>query len=107
MPEAVARNLARRGFSSMSRRSQALEEQRKHWAVEVDRLRAERNANAKAVGAGQGRGEDIARADGAGRGPQRTQLTRPMDSSAAVQAELERWQLELPNLLHESVPDGS
>ena len=37
----------------------ALEDQRKPWQVEADRLRAERNANAKAVGMAKGRGEDV------------------------------------------------
>ena len=37
----------------------ALEEQRKPWQVEADRLRAERNANAKAVGLAKSRGEQV------------------------------------------------
>ena len=36
----------------------------------------------------------------------RSAWRRPMQELAAVQAELEQWQLGLPNLLHESVPDG-
>ena len=104
-PDAVARNLARRGYPLDVAALQALEEKRKPWQVEVDRLRAERNANAKAVGAAKGRGEDmsalIARGEGliAGLGAAEAAL-------AAVQAELEQWQLGLPNLLHASVPDG-
>jgi seryl-tRNA synthetase len=104
-PDAVARNLARRGYPLDVTALQALEEKRKPWQVEVDRLRAERNANAKAVGAAKGRGEDvsalIARGEGliAGLGAAEAAL-------AAVQAELEQWQLGLPNLLHASVPDG-
>jgi len=42
-PDAVARNLARRGFVLDVSALRALEEKRKPWAVEVDRLRAERN----------------------------------------------------------------
>ena len=42
-PEAVARNLARRGFTLDVSAFKALEEKRKPWAVELDRLRAERN----------------------------------------------------------------
>jgi seryl-tRNA synthetase len=104
-PEAVARNLARRGYPLDVTALKALEEKRKPWQVEVDRLRAERNANAKAVGAAKGRGEDvsalIAKGESliAGLGEAEAAL-------AAVQAELEQWQLGLPNLLHASVPDG-
>jgi seryl-tRNA synthetase len=104
-PQEVARNLARRGFLLDVQKLRALEEKRKPWAVEVDRLRAERNTNARAVGMAKGRGEDagalIARAEAL-----TTELGDAEGRLAAVQAELEQWQLGLPNLLHPSVPDG-
>jgi seryl-tRNA synthetase len=104
-PDAVARNLARRGFVLDVGALRALEERRKPWQVEVDRLRAERNANAKAVGAAKGRGEDaaalIARSETLA-----ADLVRAEGELDAVQQELEQWQLGLPNLLHETVPDG-
>ena len=104
-PEAVARNLARRGFVLDVEALRALEEKRKPWAVEVDRLRAERNANAKAVGMAKGRGEGVGELIARGE-----QLTAELGDAegrlAAVQSELEQWQLGLPNLLHDSVPEG-
>jgi len=104
-PEAVARNLARRGFKLDVGALKVLEEKRKPFQVEADRLRAERNANAKAVGMAKGRGEDVAPLIAKGE-----QLTRDLvkaeEDLTAVQAELEQWQLGLPNLLHESVPNG-
>jgi len=104
-PEAVARNLARRGYVLDVAALRALEEKRKPWAVEVDRLRAERNANARAVGVAKGRGEDvttlIAHSESL-----TAELARAEAELAAVQEELEQWQLGLPNLLDESVPDG-
>jgi seryl-tRNA synthetase len=104
-PDAVARNLARRGYQLDVAAFSALEDKRKPWQVEVDRLRAERNASAKAVGMAKGRGEDtaalIARSEGLAAG-----LTAAEAQLSAVQGELEQWQLGLPNLLHESVPDG-
>ncbi len=104
--EGVARNLARRGFVLDVAKLGALEEERKRWQVESDRLRSERNANAKAVGMAKGRSEDTAPL--IARGEQLThELARVDESLNAVQAELERWQLGLPNLLHESVPDGA
>ncbi len=104
-PESVARNLARRGFDLDVTALKALEERRKPWAVEVDRLRAERNTNAKAVGLAKGRGEDV----GAliAKGESLTAVLGQAEAAlSAVQEELEQWQLGLPNLLHESVPDG-
>ena len=104
-PDAVARNLARRGYVLDVAALRALEDKRKPRAVEVDRLRAERNANARAVGVAKGRGEDtgslIARSDSLA-----AELGRAESELAAVQQELEQWQLGLPNLLHESVPEG-
>jgi seryl-tRNA synthetase len=103
---AVARNLARRGFVLDVPRLQALEEERKRWQIEADRLRAERNSNAKAVGIAKGRGEDVTAL--IARGESLTgDLARVDQSLNQVQTELERWQLGLPNLLHESVPDGA
>jgi seryl-tRNA synthetase len=101
----VAANLARRGFTLDVAAFNALDERRKAAQVESDRVRAERNANAKAVGMAKGKGEDagalLKRAE---------ELTSQLGASdaaiAAVQTELDAWQLGLPNLLHESVPDG-
>jgi seryl-tRNA synthetase len=105
-PEEVARNLARRGYRLDVAALRALEDKRKPWAVEVDRLRAERNANAKAVGMAKGRGEDAAALIARGEALI-TELTAAESQHEAVQRELEQWQLGLPNLLHASVPDGS
>jgi seryl-tRNA synthetase len=104
-PEAVARNLARRGYQLDVEALKALEDKRKPFQVESDRLRSERNANAKAVGMAKGRAEDVAPL--IAKGEKLTQdLVKAEEDLTAVQAELEQWQLGLPNLLHESVPDG-
>ncbi|HEY8051604.1 MAG TPA: serine--tRNA ligase [Steroidobacteraceae bacterium] len=104
-PETVAKNLARRGYQLDVAGLQALEDRRKPWQVEMDRLRAERNANAKAVGMAKGRGEDTAALIASGEGLN-AGLVHAEAQLGAVQGELEQWQLGLPNLLHESVPDG-
>ncbi len=104
-PDAVARNLARRGYKLDVEALKALEEKRKPYQVELDRLRSERNTNAKAVGMAKGRGEDVAPL--IAKGEKLTQdLVKAEEDLTAVQAELEQWQLGLPNLLHETVPEG-
>jgi seryl-tRNA synthetase len=104
-PETVARNLARRGYALDVNALRALEERRKSAQVEADRLRAERNSNAKAVGMAKGRGEDASAA--LARGEALTsELAGAERELTAVQEALESWQLGLPNLLHDSVPDG-
>jgi seryl-tRNA synthetase len=104
-PETVARNLARRGIALDVSAFRALDERRKSAQVESDRVRAERNANAKAVGMAKGRGEDLAPL--LARGEALTgELAVAERELTAVQEALDKWQLGLPNLLNESVPDG-
>ena len=104
-PAAVAANLARRGFSLDVAAYAQLDERRKAAQIECDRVRAERNANAKAVGMAKGKGEDasvlLARAE-----ELTNQLTASDAAIASVQQELDAWQLGLPNTLHDSVPEG-
>ena len=101
----VVRNLARRGFVLDEARITALEEARKRAQIDADRVRAERNANAKAVGQAKGRGEDATAL--LARGEALTHELGQVDVSlASVQAELDALVLTLPNLLHESVPEG-
>jgi seryl-tRNA synthetase len=105
-PEAVARNMARRGITLDVQALRALEEKRKPWQVEADRLRAERNANAKAVGMAKGKGQDAAALIAKGEALT-GDLAKAEQALTAVQEELEQWQMGLPNLLHDSVPDGA
>ncbi len=103
--DAVARNLARRGFVLDVSALKALDEQRKQLQLEADRLRSERNSHAKAVGMAKGKGEDIAPL--IARGEALTKELAGIEQSLnAAQAQVDQWMLQLPNRLHESVPDG-
>ena len=103
--EAVARNLARRGFVLDLEGFRALEDRRKQVQIDADRLRAERNANAKAVGMAKGKGEDASELLKRGES-----LTHALAIAEAdlerVQVEADQWLMGLPNLLHDSVPEG-
>jgi seryl-tRNA synthetase len=105
-PEAVARNMARRGLSLDVEALRALEERRKPWQIEVDRLSSERNANAKAVGMAKGKGQDASALIAKGEALT-AELAKAEQAFAAVKEELDQWQMGLPNLLHDSVPDGA
>ena len=105
-PERVAANLARRGFTLDLAAWAALEARRKDVQVRTDQLRSERNARSKAIGMAKGKGEDVA--------PLMAQVEQlGADLAAAeaqfgpIQAEVDAFALQLPNLLHDSVPDGA
>ena len=103
--QATAANLARRGFKLDVVAVEKIEERRKQVQTEVDRLRAQRNAGAKAVGMAKAKGEDIAPLlqQSEMLGAQLADAERALES---LQSELSELQLGLPNLLHPTVPDG-
>ena len=104
-PETVAKNFARRGFVLDVEALKKLDERRKIAQVQNDQLRSERNAHAKAVGMAKGRGEDIAPL--IAKGDELTRNLAAVDKQLAdIQAEVDALVARLPNLLHESVPDG-
>ena len=104
-PSAVAANLARRGFTLDVARIASLEEARKKWQVRADELRNERNVHAKTVGKAKAQGQDIApllqQVETLG-----AELVKSESELAQVQGELDQILLGLPNMLHESVPEG-
>jgi seryl-tRNA synthetase len=101
----VAAALARRGFALDVAAFAALEERRKAVQIDADRLRAERNANAKAVGHAKSKGQDAAALMRSGEtlGEQLQGVDRDLED---IQAQVLALQLGLPNILHSSVPDG-
>jgi seryl-tRNA synthetase len=101
----VAAALARRGFVLDVAAFAALEEQRKAVQIEADRLRAERNANAKAVGQAKSKGQDASSFLALGESLSQ-QLQGVEKQLEAIQAQVLDLQLGLPNIPHSSVPDG-
>jgi seryl-tRNA synthetase len=106
-PEGVARNLARRGFAFDVLGFKNLEQRRKEIVVASDKLRADHNANAKAVGIAKSKKEDAAALM-----EKANQLTLEMRMAEQALANIEELTKglkldEVPNLLHDSVPDGT
>ena len=105
-PDRVAANLARRGFRLDVAALAALEERRKALQIRTDALRNERNTRSKAIGQAKAKGQDVApllkEVEGLG-----AELAAAESDFAGVQAEVERLAMGLPNLLNDSVPDGT
>ena len=104
-PEGIARILARRGFDFDLERFNSLESDRKRLQVETQELQSLRNTRSKAIGQAKAQGEDVQPlldevADLGDR------LSTAKSASEAVQAELDGLLMSMPNLPHESVPQG-
>ena len=103
--EATAARLAARGFALDTARIARLEEERREVQGRTEALRNERNTRSKSIGRAKAAGEDV--------GPLLAdveKLGEALKSAESrlseLQAELEDIALEIPNLTHESVPEG-
>ncbi len=103
--QATAEQLARRGFQLDTAAISELEERRKQLQVESQELQNERNSRSKSIGRAKAAGEDIQPllAEVAELGDR---LKASQEALSAVQAELSEITLGIPNIPHESVPDG-
>jgi seryl-tRNA synthetase len=104
-PAAVAANLARRGFVLDVDAYKQLEESRKKWQIKADELRSLRKTGAKMFGKAKAQGEDLS-AIAAQTGLLGHELEKAEAELNQVQAELDKWLMSIPNVLHESVPEG-
>jgi seryl-tRNA synthetase len=103
--DAVAANLARRGFTLDRERYLALESERKALQTRVESLRQTRNERSKAIGRAKSAGGDV-EALKREVGTLGEELAAGEARLAAVAAELDDFLARLPNMLHDSVPDG-
>src|SRR5687767_9221733 len=101
----IAAKLLRRGFQLDVQALAALEERRKQVQVRTQELQAERNAKSKAIGSAKAKGEDTL--------PLMQAVTDLGIELKQAETDLEQIQktlgdgaLVIPNLPHDSVPDG-
>jgi seryl-tRNA synthetase len=101
----TAAALKRRGFMLDTAVYGKLEDSRKELQARMEQLRNERNGRSKEIGVAKAKGQDTAPLM-AHVGELGAKLKSAEEDFAKVEAELEAIQLGLPNLLHDSVPDG-
>jgi seryl-tRNA synthetase len=104
--DAVAANLARRGFKLDRERYLALEGERKELQVSVEGLRQARNERSKAIGRAKAAGGDV-EALKREVGTLGEELGQGEARLTALAVELDDFLARLPNTLHESVPEGA
>jgi seryl-tRNA synthetase len=101
----VAAALHRRGFDLDTDAIQRLEAKRKQIQVETEELQAQRNRHSRSVGQAKASGQDIQplleQMTGLGQ-----RLETAKQELDAVQRQLEETLMGVPNLAHESVPEG-
>ena len=102
----VAELLQRRGFTFDIEQYNNLETERKHLQIETQDLQNERNVQSKSIGMAKANGENIE--------PllkQVANLGEKLESAknklTEVQNQIDEIELTLPNIPHESVPDGA
>lgn len=103
--DAVVAQLKRRGFAFDAARFTALEQERKTVQTRTQDLQAKRNNASKQIGMAKAKGEDVSAimAEVAGLGDQ---LKADEARLGELQKELQDMLLNVPNLPHESVPQG-
>ncbi|MHC9510360.1 serine--tRNA ligase [Kangiella sp. M94] len=103
--DAVAKNLAKRGFELDVEQYNKLEEERKAIQVETQELQNERNSSSKSIGQAKARGEDIQPLLN-----QVADLGSKLDAAKErlnqVMTQLDEIHYGIPNLLDDSVPEG-
>ncbi len=103
--DAVAKNLAMRGFNLDTALITSLEEKRKALQTESEALQQERNTRSKNIGKAKAAGEDIApllkEVDNL-----KSQLGEKEKALSALLHDIENYVLSIPNLLDDSVPEG-
>ena len=103
--QAVADRLASRGMTLDTARIATLEAERKDIQTQTQDMQAKRNGLSKQIGIAKGKGEDTASimAEVAGLGDALKGLE---DRLEGIQGEFNQILMTLPNLPHESVPNG-
>jgi seryl-tRNA synthetase len=104
--EATAAQLAKRGFTLDTTVLKELEEQRKAFQIKTQELQNQRNTRSKSIGKAKAQGEDIQPLLA-----EVSQLGADLDAAKAEQdlvlAKIDDILSAVPNLIHESVPDGA
>ena len=105
-PEQVAVQLRRRGFELDVEQLTRLETERKQLQIQTQQLQSKRNSSAKAIGQAKAKGEDI-RPLLQAVSELKSRLEIAEVRLGELQDEINSIIMGIPNIPHESVPDGT
>ena len=103
---AVAKALDKRGVSIDTNKIQKIEDKRKAIQIKTEKLQADRNLISKEIGEMKAKGEDAENLLEEVTSI-KNQLEKNEEELTAIQQELNELIIVIPNIPHESVPDGS
>ena len=102
----IAKALDKRGVSIDTNKIQKIEDKRKAIQIKTEKLQADRNLISKEIGEMKAKGEDtdnlLEKVTSI-----KNQLDKNEEELTAIQQELNELIIVIPNIPHESVPDGS
>ena len=102
----IAKALDKRGVSIDTNKIQKIEDKRKAIQIKTEKLQADRNLISKEIGEMKAKGEDaenlLEKVTSI-----KNQLEKNEEELTAIQQELNELIIVIPNIPHESVPDGS
>jgi len=101
----ITAQLARRGYTLDTEKFQSMEARRKELQVKTENLQSDRNKFSKAIGQAKAKGEDASEIM-ASVGRIGGELKQTEAELKALQEELNIWIMGIPNVPHESIPDG-
>jgi seryl-tRNA synthetase len=104
-PQEVADKLVKKGFQLDIAKLNSLEESRKKLQIDTENLQSERNSKSKEIGKLKAQGQDTA-AVMAAVSVFSTQLDDKKSQLKLVQDDLSALLMEIPNIPHDSVPQG-
>ena len=102
----VASQLSRRAVNVDKEKFFSMEKERKNLQIITEELQSKRNKNSKLIGQAKSQGQDASKLF-SDMQKINDALNTNESKLEALQENLSEWMLELPNLPHESVPEGS
>ncbi len=109
-PHSVAEQLAKRGYILNVHAFMELEEQRRALQMQAEGLQARRNSLSKEIGQLSAQKTETAAAEKAQRVEEVQKINQALSAASTelqlVQTHIANWLLEIPNVVHHSVPVG-